>query len=323
MGRNSNAKKNRPPKPGPYKKVPRVILHSTDESNPARMFGSDARQREPVWGICALCQAESVLLLSHIIPKWSYRWLKGEGGILQSRANGQIELRSQDGDKHYLLCASCEQYLGVAENYLRTVSVDGLTGLSKVGVRLRRRHDHVFDLIGINDGLMSRALYGIALKAHFAPTYYSQIPFPKLITKISEAILTDDYSKLPEHAFGFKWMGAEGMNARAHTVAELTRLRDNSISAHLKLAGIEWILPLTGELHESLGVRRWTILVGDIRGSALVFPEHWEDWDGEKGLPCCLSEDEDPCPCGTGLSYESCCKGIWCPANVVSIANKG
>ncbi|WP_443425615.1 SEC-C metal-binding domain-containing protein [Arthrobacter rhombi] len=224
-----------------------------------------------------------------------------------------MALQMQDGSKHYLLCENCEQYLGVAENYLRTVSAEGREGLSRAGVTPRLLSDHRYELAGINDVLMSRALYGLAIKVHFSSSDFCRIPQPHLVDKLSEAILVDDYSELPDQAFGFKWMGAEGMNPRAHTAAQIVRLRDNSISAHLKLAGIEWILPLTGTWQEELPPHRWSLLGGDIRGSALLFPELWEDWEDGGTLPCCTSKPEDLCPCGSGKEFGDCCQELWCP----------
>ncbi len=61
-------------------------------------------------GICELCKKTADLELSHIVPKFVWRWLKETtpGGI---RTNRNPNLRVQDGFKIYLLCADCEQRL--------------------------------------------------------------------------------------------------------------------------------------------------------------------------------------------------------------------
>lgn len=58
--------------------------------------------------VCQLCLKNADLKLSHIVPKFVWRWLKesAPGGI---RTNRNPNLRIQDGPKTYLLCAECEQ----------------------------------------------------------------------------------------------------------------------------------------------------------------------------------------------------------------------
>ena len=62
-------------------------------------------------GICALCLNDDDLTLSHIVPRFVWRWLKETtpGGI---RTNRIPNRRIQDGPKSHLLCAKCEQRLG-------------------------------------------------------------------------------------------------------------------------------------------------------------------------------------------------------------------
>jgi hypothetical protein len=58
--------------------------------------------------ICALCQQERPLVVSHIIPKFVIRAFKGETitGYLRNAINPNI--RYQDGLKERLLCAECD-----------------------------------------------------------------------------------------------------------------------------------------------------------------------------------------------------------------------
>ncbi|MFJ7681642.1 hypothetical protein [Peribacillus butanolivorans] len=58
--------------------------------------------------ICALCKNERELELSHIIPKFVFRYLKRDSfsGIIRNATNPNVAL--QDGDKKYLLCSDCE-----------------------------------------------------------------------------------------------------------------------------------------------------------------------------------------------------------------------
>ena len=64
---------------------------------------------------CSLCHTEQELVLSHIIPKFVYRWFKRTSpGAMRMGTNPNV--RVQDGLKEYLLCRKCEQRLGDWEN---------------------------------------------------------------------------------------------------------------------------------------------------------------------------------------------------------------
>jgi hypothetical protein len=64
---------------------------------------------EAVIGQCALCGQEKELKLSHIIPKFVFRFLKKDSytGKMRNLSNPNVPL--QDGDKKYLLCGECEE----------------------------------------------------------------------------------------------------------------------------------------------------------------------------------------------------------------------
>ncbi len=66
---------------------------------------------EPVLSMnnaCALCLKTTELKLSHIVPKFVWRWLK-ESSASSIRSSREPDLRIQDGLKIHLLCAECEQ----------------------------------------------------------------------------------------------------------------------------------------------------------------------------------------------------------------------
>jgi hypothetical protein len=58
-------------------------------------------------GKCALCNKDTELKESHIIPKFVFTWLKETGGAI--RSNSVPNVRVQDGEKEYLLCGNCEE----------------------------------------------------------------------------------------------------------------------------------------------------------------------------------------------------------------------
>ncbi len=59
-------------------------------------------------GKCALCNNDSELSLSHIIPKFVFSWFK-EAVPSRIRNTQLPSKRIQDGPKQYLLCADCEK----------------------------------------------------------------------------------------------------------------------------------------------------------------------------------------------------------------------
>lgn len=66
-------------------------------------------------GTCRLCQAESDLQLSHILPAFLYRWLRESSGNGYLRASNEPNQRVQDGIKKYWLCSSCESLFSRSE----------------------------------------------------------------------------------------------------------------------------------------------------------------------------------------------------------------
>ncbi len=67
-------------------------------------------------GKCALCENETELQLSHIIPKFVGRHLKGTSiGNIRNYENPNKII--QDLEKHYLLCHDCEELFSAAERW--------------------------------------------------------------------------------------------------------------------------------------------------------------------------------------------------------------
>ncbi|NAZ15614.1 hypothetical protein GT020_05965 [Glutamicibacter soli] len=257
--------------------------------------------------------------MSHIIPKWAYQPLKNEGAVISSRFNGLATGVSQDGDKHYLLCEKCEQHLGSAEKYLREICfLTPSSALSK-NLILDSADRHAHRLIDIDESMMWRALLGIALKVHFSPSFAGNIKPLNLLSSIRAALLKDDYSTFSGPSFGFKWMMAEGISPRGHIMASFDRGRDNRCLFRTKLGGIEWQIFLndtsciSSEDDWAKAIPLWAIFTGDIRNSALLFPDFWEEYNGDPS--CCSASDEDRCPCDSGAVFAACCKGFWCGGN--------
>lgn len=66
---------------------------------------------------CALCDKTAELKLSHIIPKFVFRYLKKDSFTGRMRRTSDPNRSVQDGDKMYLLCEECEGLFSKNETY--------------------------------------------------------------------------------------------------------------------------------------------------------------------------------------------------------------
>lgn len=62
-------------------------------------------------GLCGLCNRESVLCESHIIPAFVFRWMRETSATGHVRIGTDPNRRVQDGHKVHLLCSECEEVL--------------------------------------------------------------------------------------------------------------------------------------------------------------------------------------------------------------------
>ena len=74
-------------------------------------------------GKCLLCEIESDLQLSHVVPNFVIKWMKRTSpSFLRSNRNPNVRL--QDGEKRYMLCWPCEQLLsGWEEEFCQNIFV--------------------------------------------------------------------------------------------------------------------------------------------------------------------------------------------------------
>lgn len=87
---------------------------------------------------CALCGNEDELELSHIIPKFVFRYLKKDSFTGRLRNISNPNKAVQDGDKMYLLCGNCEGLFNQRETpfsnkFFREFKADGFNGLKYDG----------------------------------------------------------------------------------------------------------------------------------------------------------------------------------------------
>ncbi|MBB2483184.1 hypothetical protein H5P36_23800 [Bacillus sp. APMAM] len=86
-------------------------------------------------GRCALCGNQAELKLSHIIPKFVFRYLKKDSFTGRMRMTSDPNRAVQDGDKMYLLCEACEGLFSKNETYFsnniyRPFKENGFNGVS-------------------------------------------------------------------------------------------------------------------------------------------------------------------------------------------------
>jgi len=66
-------------------------------------------------GVCRLCDRETALEESHVIPSFVYKWLKDSSWTGALRCGLHPNKRVQDGYKFYWLCGRCEDRLNTWE----------------------------------------------------------------------------------------------------------------------------------------------------------------------------------------------------------------
>ncbi|GAA2911321.1 hypothetical protein Acy02nite_89930 [Actinoplanes cyaneus] len=270
--------------------------------------------------------------MSHIAPKWAYKWMKSEGGVIGTARQGTVSFRKQDGDKHYLLCASCEDFLGKAEDYLSRLTRGTSADLASIGVTLGRGPT----LAGINHTLITRGLLGILYKVHYARAApYDQIRLDQpLIERLRTRILNDDY---PDHSLlvvATKWMAGtdlQGANPKSIVIAELLDRPGGAKIFDLFMGGWSWSIVISSAKNYLKGMEEftlrpngsWRLMFGDLAlHRYFAKPDPAEEYPEMAGM-FKVHPDEDwssfapnaPCPCGLGsLDFGACCQRTWLAA---------
>ena len=68
-------------------------------------------------GICAFCHQEKILIESHVLPAFVFRWLRRRSGAGDIRKTDTPNRRVQDGIKFPWLCGECEGLFNSYETY--------------------------------------------------------------------------------------------------------------------------------------------------------------------------------------------------------------
>lgn len=215
--------------------------HIDNIKNYHQNYKSDRRLKGGKVGICLLCENRNVLRLSHIIPKWCYQWCKaeGDGKIIGDYRSIGIRTMEQDGNKHYLLCEDCEQYLGISEKYVQILMHGSDEEQQSVGININEA-----DYAGLNVDLIRRFVLGIALKSHYATSapFHTICVSENHIKILRSQLLTpnqDDLS-LVIAAMQFYSLDSE-IDPRAIIIPSIVNTRKVKFLSFL-IAGWEWIL---------------------------------------------------------------------------------
>lgn len=240
------------------------------------LLGSDIRETGPVLGNCALCQEESLLCLSHIVPKWMYQWAKREGGIVGVYDSLRLETAEQDGQKHYLLCGACEQFVCVAERYVSILMHDHQT---------EQRANGIFELkityVGVNFDLIQRFLLATLLKAHYAtaPPFHKISLSEPVVLQLTQTLQSQrrGASAIKDQTFpilAMKFVSPYDpqIDPRAIVIPQVAALPTGCPVFELLAAGWSWMMALNVDNNcpdEILRARflpnsPFTVLVGDI-----------------------------------------------------------
>lgn len=191
-------------------------------------YRSDKRVKGGLSDTCKLCKEEKKLLLSHIVPKWMYSFLKNESadkiliGNYPSINKDRVIL--QDGTKQYLLCSECEQFLGDAENYVKRLMYVPYTV--------------------VEPELIQRFIIGIAYKAHYsniAP--YHQITIKKSYLEfIRESLLDKTFREKNFMISAIAYEPSDGVDPKGMVIVQELKLSNKAYMFSMLAGGWEWIL---------------------------------------------------------------------------------
>lgn len=293
--------------------------------------GSDVRQT--THDLCILCGKHAQLELGHIVPRWAGKWLKDEGYVLGKYDSIGVRTRSQDIEKHYMMCRTCENFLGVGEGYLASIVRGAPSDLAGRRISLHREGDDLVRLDNVDAGLVMRAVMGVVFKAHMSPHHvFTRVRLPGwALSELLEALRDDTYPRDRFAIFAIKVMNltVPGANPRARIDAELRDFAPG-VGAVLRFGGFVFVahigavnrFPLESDVKTMregdksmwIGVGEFSYEPGILPADAFELPR----------VPTSYVGTASSCPCGSGLAFAQCCQGRWLPprARFLRVPNK-
>ena len=88
--------------------MPNPSFHRNCAKSRAVPVNSNVSRQTMPGGVCRLCERETALQESHVIPAFVFRWMRETSGGGYLRTGKQPNVRVQDGAKYYWMCAECE-----------------------------------------------------------------------------------------------------------------------------------------------------------------------------------------------------------------------
>ena len=209
---------------------------------------SDKRVAGGVTRACVMCENVCTLRLGHVVPKWMHEWVKAEGG---GRIHGKYpslgipHAVTQDGEKHYLLCDTCEEFMSVAEGYMRTVMIGSVDERSSVGVLEARG-----GLTGVRFDLVQRFMLGVALRGHFATggVFHSARLPTAMLPRVRRAVVHGPISDAEFPIFAVRFVSSlPGVDPKAALVTDYRQVGDYAPIFRLIGGGWDWTVFLCGD----------------------------------------------------------------------------
>lgn len=294
------------------------------------LFHSD-RPKQLIREKCRLCFQEDFLKLSHIAPKWSAQWMKSEGRLIHNIQSEGVVGRSNDIEKHYLLCGSCEQLLGKSERYLSCICKGDERNLNSIGVKLTKGpylKDFKYDeILG--------AILGIFYKAHFVSSYpWVHLTLPHFIMeRINRFLLHRDRRAIENFYFtAIRRVAFREASINPKAALEFAPIiKPRMICIDILLGGWSWIVfmpsdeeefteqTVAEELNDAEGLfpgllvrrdRDWQVMQAEITEGLKLIRSIGLELDDDYEIA--HFDSIDHCYCGmTNLKFSECCMNRW------------
>jgi hypothetical protein len=135
---------------------------------------SDARIPGGLHARCILCGSRTQLRLSHVIPKWAFKWHRDAwaGKVKGFYLSIGVATEEQDANKHYLMCDRCEHVASGCEQYIKIIVSGSWREKLKVGIV----EPFSGCFLRIDAGRIAQFVSVTALRCHYA----SSAPFHKI-----------------------------------------------------------------------------------------------------------------------------------------------
>lgn len=273
---------------------------------------------------CLQCRAKRELRLSHVFPSWAGKAHRQEGGFHRG-SNPRDASRSvlaQDFNKHYLLCADCEQFYSEAEAYVRNLSRGDLPELAKVGITRAPGNT----VSGLNAELLFRFIASMALRTHAAPSASYFRLSPMRASRLRRDIKTGLFADRHSFAIAKMFTAVPDANARAIT-SRAGFLEAGMLRFELAVGGLYWLYfgrrpgstkrhwgqrPLKVDAPRLEVTSTGPVVIGPVDVLDLSIVRAYLGVGFDQSLPQTLPSEADACPCGwSGKLLNDCCGQTW------------